>query len=88
MAAPGSVNVTVGINGSSPARFILRGASEVRGDLKPGQEIIIQGSDEGNAKVTVEDGFTNEGTITIDNTSDQAFAADFTVNGGPLINKG
>ncbi|MFQ6026620.1 MAG: beta strand repeat-containing protein [Dehalococcoidia bacterium] len=79
--------LNLGAGATDAATFILRQSSNLSGNIKAGQEVVVQGFVNNPANVTAAQGFTNSGKITL-TSIDQLRAATIKVTNGILLNYG
>ena len=83
-----NANLNFGPAASGVATFILRGSSQLRGDIGAEQTVWVRGdSSIGNATVTAASGFSNAGIIRLE-SENAGWASNLTIASGVLTNTG
>src|SRR5204862_410358 len=77
----------IGAGSTAVGTVIVRGSNTLRGDVRPGQTVVVQGNDSGfNATLTADAGFSNAGTIALDSAGRFDWDATLAVTNGTLTN--
>ena len=79
------LNIGNGVMTGGAVFTMMGGGNNLSGAIRGNQELVIQGSNIGDASVTASSGLTNRGRIILETVGSSRFVT-LTVNGGSLVN--